>query len=218
MSEETVCYGCHATAEFNCWDFEQSQLEGEMTAPIEISCSQVYGRCLQEELEEAPGIPGNVSHQTALDGMERDVCHLATLILPFEPTPALVRAIQRRSQFEKGEKKSGEPKNPKGEHPLAEGCTNVPFFFSTPRFMLQVGRRKDSKMDQTSPWMTAEEAAAYLKVSRRTLLDWVRRGQIHGYQLSGTKRHVWRFQQIDLDAALGVVNVVHSSHPAVLLQ
>ncbi len=51
-------------------------------------------------------------------------------------------------------------------------------------------------------WMTTEEAAAYLKVPRKTLLVWVRRGQVRGFQLSGTQRHVWRFRQEDLDAAL----------------
>jgi excisionase family DNA binding protein len=51
-------------------------------------------------------------------------------------------------------------------------------------------------------WLTASEAAQYLKVKRRTLLQWVRQGRICGYQLSGTLRHVWRFRQCDLDAML----------------
>jgi excisionase family DNA binding protein len=51
-------------------------------------------------------------------------------------------------------------------------------------------------------WLTATEAAAYLKVKPRTLLQWVRQGQIRGYKLSGTVRHVWRFQQSDLDATI----------------
>jgi len=51
-------------------------------------------------------------------------------------------------------------------------------------------------------WMTAEDAARYLKVPRKTLLVWARRGQIRGYQLSGTQRHIWRFKQEDLDAAM----------------
>jgi excisionase family DNA binding protein len=55
---------------------------------------------------------------------------------------------------------------------------------------------------QKSEWMTAEEAAEYLKVERRTLLEWARQGKARGFRLSGTKRHVWRFRQLDLDAML----------------
>ncbi len=53
-----------------------------------------------------------------------------------------------------------------------------------------------------SEWMTAGEAAEYLKVERRTLLEWARKGKARGFQLSGAKRHVWRFKQCDLDAML----------------
>ena len=55
---------------------------------------------------------------------------------------------------------------------------------------------------QKIEWMTAEEAAEYLKVERRTLLEWTRQGKVRGFQLSGMKRHVWRFRQPDLDAML----------------
>jgi excisionase family DNA binding protein len=51
-------------------------------------------------------------------------------------------------------------------------------------------------------WLTATEAAQHLKVKPRTLLLWVRQDKVKGYKLSGTKRHVWRFQRMDLDAAL----------------
>ena len=54
----------------------------------------------------------------------------------------------------------------------------------------------------TEAWLTATEAAAYLKVEPRTLLSWTRQGKIKGYILSGTKRHVWPFQHADLDATL----------------
>lgn len=58
----------------------------------------------------------------------------------------------------------------------------------------------------TSPpatdWLTATEAAAYLKVKPRTLLTWTRQGKIKGYRLSGTLRCVWRFKQSDLDATM----------------
>ena len=55
---------------------------------------------------------------------------------------------------------------------------------------------------QPVEWLTATEAARHLKVKPRTLLFWVKQGKIKGYKLSGTKRHVWRFQRTDLDAAL----------------
>jgi excisionase family DNA binding protein len=51
-------------------------------------------------------------------------------------------------------------------------------------------------------WLTATEAAQHLKVETRTLLLWVRQGKVRGYKLSGTKRHVWRFQRADLDSVL----------------
>lgn len=51
-------------------------------------------------------------------------------------------------------------------------------------------------------WLTSEEAAQYLKVERRTLLQWVRDGKTKAYRLSGTVRHVWRFRLSDLNAML----------------
>lgn len=54
----------------------------------------------------------------------------------------------------------------------------------------------------TAKWLTAGEAAQYLRVEVRTLLLWVRQGKVKGYALSGTKRHVWRFLHCDLDAML----------------
>jgi len=55
---------------------------------------------------------------------------------------------------------------------------------------------------QHSEWLTANEAAQYLRVKVRTLLLWVRQGKVKGFALSGIKRRVWRFRQQDLDAAL----------------
>ena len=50
-------------------------------------------------------------------------------------------------------------------------------------------------------WLTANEAATYLKVKPRTILLWARQGKVRAYTLSGTHRHVWRFRQADLDAS-----------------
>ncbi len=60
----------------------------------------------------------------------------------------------------------------------------------------------DNLLIQANEWLTAAEAAEYLKVKPRTLLLWVRQGKVKGFALSGTKRRVWRFRRQDLDAAL----------------
>ena len=65
-------------------------------------------------------------------------------------------------------------------------------------------------------WLTAEEAAKYLKVKTRSLLLWVRQGKVQAHALSGTRRRVWRFRQQDLDEALLAKPVLNSPSPAVL--
>lgn len=64
-------------------------------------------------------------------------------------------------------------------------------------------------------WLTATEAAQYLKVKVRTLLLWVRQGKVKAFALSGTKRRVWRFRQADLDAVLLESAVLLSESPSV---
>lgn len=64
-----------------------------------------------------------------------------------------------------------------------------------------------------SEWLTADEAAGYLKVKTRTLLLWVGQCKVRGYALSGTKRRVWRFRRADLDSSL----FGHSSSDARLI-
>ena len=65
-------------------------------------------------------------------------------------------------------------------------------------------RRRPEKKVTSQPllWLTAEQAAEYLQVETRTVLTWVRLGQLKAYPLSGTKRKVWRFLHADLDAML----------------
>lgn len=53
-----------------------------------------------------------------------------------------------------------------------------------------------------SEWLTAKEAAIYLKVEPRTLLFWARQGKVKGHILSGTRRITWRFLTPDLDAMM----------------
>jgi excisionase family DNA binding protein len=70
-------------------------------------------------------------------------------------------------------------------------------------------------MTSKSDWLTAAEAATYLKVRVRTLLLWVRQGKVKAFALSGTKRRVWRFRQTDLDAVLVESAVLRSESPSV---
>ena len=67
-------------------------------------------------------------------------------------------------------------------------------------------------------WLTAEEAAQYLRVKTRTLLFWVRQGKVKAFALSGTKRRIWRFRREDLDCALLSRPVVSCELPAVLAE
>jgi len=71
--------------------------------------------------------------------------------------------------------------------------------------------------ENTFEWLTVGEAAAHLKIKKRTLLYWVNRGRVKAYALSGTKRRVWRFLRQDLDAAvLQSSPVITSPAPTVL--
>jgi excisionase family DNA binding protein len=50
-------------------------------------------------------------------------------------------------------------------------------------------------------WLTAKEAALYLRANHRTILLWARQGRIKGHRLTSTKRSVWRFRREELDMA-----------------
>ena len=58
-------------------------------------------------------------------------------------------------------------------------------------------------LETLSAWMTAAEAASYLRTKPRTLLKWVREGSIKAWPLHGARRRTWRFRKEDLDSALG---------------
>lgn len=51
-------------------------------------------------------------------------------------------------------------------------------------------------------WLTAKEAAAYLKIRPRTLLLWARQGKIPAHKLSGIHRCIYRFLGRELDLML----------------
>ena len=53
-----------------------------------------------------------------------------------------------------------------------------------------------------SPWMNAREAAQYLRVAHRTVLEWAKTGKIPAHRLSGTLRCTFRFRTDELDAFL----------------
>ncbi len=54
----------------------------------------------------------------------------------------------------------------------------------------------------STEWLTAREAARYLKVKPRTVLKWAKHGRIPAHPLSGSKRITWRFLKAELDAML----------------
>jgi excisionase family DNA binding protein len=60
-------------------------------------------------------------------------------------------------------------------------------------------RQPPEFFNEPQEWLTAAEAAQYLKVKKRTLLFWVRLGKVKAYSLSGTERRIWRFLRPDLD-------------------
>ena len=77
-----------------------------------------------------------------------------------------------------------------------------------------VGEQGEWKMTTptipTTDWLTAAEAAEYLRVKARTLLLWARQGKVKAFALSGTSRKTWRFRRADLDEALLEASVLLS--------
>jgi excisionase family DNA binding protein len=51
-------------------------------------------------------------------------------------------------------------------------------------------------MDITAGLMTIEDLAAYLKVSRRTIYDWLKRNKVPALKIVGQ----WRFQKDRIDS------------------
>ena len=56
----------------------------------------------------------------------------------------------------------------------------------------------------TDGWLTAAEAAQYLRVKTRTILKWAKQGRIPAHPLSGSRRITWRFLKSELDAMLAL--------------
>ena len=72
-----------------------------------------------------------------------------------------------------------------------------------------------SNQTSANEWLTASEAASYLRIKVRTLLLWARQGKVKGFALSGALRKVWRFRRVDLDAVLLEPSVLPSEAPSV---
>ena len=49
-------------------------------------------------------------------------------------------------------------------------------------------------------WMTAKEAAQYLRCAVKTIYNYKCNGQLRGYNLGGRRKGVLRFKKADLDA------------------
>ena len=62
-------------------------------------------------------------------------------------------------------------------------------------------------------WLTASEAAEYLKVSHRSIVKWARSGRIPAHRLGGG-RHTWRFLRSELDAMLTASSGVSAEREA----
>jgi excisionase family DNA binding protein len=65
-------------------------------------------------------------------------------------------------------------------------------------YSANVGERADVE----NQWLTAIEAAQYLRVKHRTILKWAKQGTIPAHALSGCKRVTWRFLKSELDSAM----------------
>jgi excisionase family DNA binding protein len=75
------------------------------------------------------------------------------------------------------------------------------------RLPIKVMLKTNEPSSAESAWLTASEAAQYLRVEPRTLLMWARQGKVKGYVLSGTKRVTWRFRAEDLDDTMSPPSV-----------
>lgn len=61
----------------------------------------------------------------------------------------------------------------------------------------------DVSITKSEGFVTAQEVAAHLKITRRQILEMTRRGIIPGYALgTGTSRRLWRFKLREIDAVL----------------
>jgi excisionase family DNA binding protein len=77
--------------------------------------------------------------------------------------------------------------------------------FRSARIMREGRKRKREEMTimTPEPYVTADDAAAHLKITRRQVLEMTRKGIIPAYPLgTGKHRRVWRFKISEVDAAI----------------
>jgi excisionase family DNA binding protein len=133
-------------------------------------------------------------------------CEAAFVKTQTKPDPTIRKILSARSGdfhrkfFGAGEKVAQLNRTSSRSSRLGRSITQIPEANPKQEFFMQ-----------PSLWLTSAEAAAYLKVPSKTLLVWARRGQVRGYQLSGTLRHIWRFRQEDLDASLSITAAYEST-------
>jgi len=72
---------------------------------------------------------------------------------------------------------------------------NVKIFLDKKRFICIIGLTYGEKMINTE-LMTIDDLAVYLKVTRRTIYDWVKHNKIPAIKLIGQ----WRFKKDQIDA------------------
>jgi excisionase family DNA binding protein len=60
------------------------------------------------------------------------------------------------------------------------------------------------------PYVDADRAAAFLSVSRKTLLALARSGQIPAHPIGDRKRRTWRFRLRELEAWIGSPSALNS--------
>ncbi len=83
---------------------------------------------------------------------------------------------------------------------MAPSCQVIPSDYWAQSERIQ--RLEERLATEASPWLTIDEAAAYLRISDRTLRRAVRDRAVRAYRVGG-KREL-RFRQEDLDAFMQV--------------
>jgi excisionase family DNA binding protein len=69
-------------------------------------------------------------------------------------------------------------------------------------------------ISEREPYVSAEEVAAYLNITRRQVLEMTRRGTIPGYPLgTGSSRRVWRYKLTEIDSVISGKREMTPEHP-----
>jgi len=85
---------------------------------------------------------------------------------------------------------------------VPEGTGAEKPFHTTGSSNIELQHRDTSLIKSPEYFVDGSEAATFLKIEPRTLLAWVRRGDVPGHPLGEGKRKTWRFLLSELDAWL----------------